>query len=466
MSKYFKCTTNKNPLEYTCGEKVVFTVSARENRRDVGCRFVKWELATDCGKKDSGFGSCWGGHPLVVETTLDRPGFAHLTCTAYGENYAPDPAYQVLDASAGAEVEKLAYLDTVPNDFDDYWAELKNTVDNFAPELIYSEEVKSGVPDSIKCYDIRISTPEGRPASGYLSIPQKQGKYPIRLTLLGYTVVGAWTVHDPNAISLCLNAHGIENGPCRTELELKYKDELENYGFSKQENSSNMTTYWRGMMLRDLIALKYLKSLPQWDGENLTVSGGSQGAFQSTVMASVDPDVSFLDIHVPWFCNMRAEQFGLMKGGRPEFAEGLRYFDTVAHAMRVKCPVKMLIGLGDYICPPASTMTLYNTFNCEKSLDVVQSMVHSLDLPPEDEHFYLNFDPQNPSGELRLGKYRHFKGNEYEVLGTATHSETGQEVVIYKALYGEQKVWVRPAHMFNEYIFKNGKFVKRFEYME
>ncbi len=459
MSKYFKCTTNKNPLEYTCGEKIVFCVSARENKRDICCRFVKWELTTDDGKSETGFDACWGGHPLVIETVLDKPGFARLICTAYGENYAPDPQYQVLTASAGADIDKLTYLDIVPDDFDKYWADLKNSVDNFTPELIYSEEVKNGVPEGIKCYDIRISTPEGRPASGYLSIPQKEGKYPIHVTLLGYTVVGAWTVHDQNAISLCLNAHGIENGLCRTETELKYKDELANYGFSVEENSSNMTTYWRGMMLRDLVALKYLKSLPEWDRQNLTVSGGSQGAFQSTIMASVDPDVTFLDIHVPWFCNMRAEQQGFMEGWRPQFAEGLRYFDTVAHAMRVKCPVKMKIGLGDYICPPASTITLYNTFKSEKTLEVIQAMVHSLDLPPEDEHFYKS------NIELKLGKYRHFKGNEYEVLGAAYDSETCQETVIYKALYGEQKIWARPLHMFNEYVTKDGRYVKRFEYI-
>lgn len=459
MSKYFKCTTSKNPLEYTCGEKIIFTVSARENGHDIGCRFVKWVLTTDDGKKESGFDACWGGHPIVIETTLDKPGFARLTCTAYGENWTADPSFAVMDASAGADIEKLCYLDTVPDDFDAYWSELKNTVDNFTPELIQSTEVKTGVPEGIKCYDIRISTPEGRPASGYLSIPQKEGKYPIHLTLLGYSVVGAWTVHDPDAISLCLNAHGIENGPCHTELELKYKDELGDYGFSVEENSSNMTTYWRGVMMRDLIALKYLKNMPEWDGENLTVSGGSQGAFQSTVMASVDEDVSFLDIQVPWFCNMSAEQHGFMKGSRPEFAEGLRYFDTVAHAMRVKCPVKMKIGLGDYICPPASTMTLYNTFKSEKELEVVQSMIHALALPPEDDHFYLS------SYTVKSGKYQHFKGNEYEVLGSALNSENCQETIIYKALYGEQKVWVRPAHEFYEHIFKNGKFVKRFEYI-
>lgn len=52
--------------------------------------------------------------------------------------------------------------------------------------------------------------------------------------------------------------------------------------------------------------------------------------------------------------------------------------------------------------------------------------------------------------EIRKGKYRHFKGNFYEVIGTARHSETLEEMVVYRALYGEGGLWVRPASMWNE----------------
>lgn len=68
--------------------------------------------------------------------------------------------------------------------------------------------------------------------------------------------------------------------------------------------------------------------------------------------------------------------------------------------------------------------------------------------------------------EIKLGKYRHFKGNEYEVIGVARHSETLEKMVVYRALYGEKEIWVRPANMWNEEITRDGKTFKRFEFVE
>lgn len=67
--------------------------------------------------------------------------------------------------------------------------------------------------------------------------------------------------------------------------------------------------------------------------------------------------------------------------------------------------------------------------------------------------------------EIKLGKYRHFKGNEYEVIGIAKHSETLEEMVIYRALYGDGGYWVRPADMWNEEVERDGKKIKRFTYI-
>jgi len=66
---------------------------------------------------------------------------------------------------------------------------------------------------------------------------------------------------------------------------------------------------------------------------------------------------------------------------------------------------------------------------------------------------------------IKPGRYRHFKGNEYEVIGTAKHSETLEEMVVYRALYGEFGLWVRPAKMWEEIVERDGKTYQRFTYL-
>ena len=67
--------------------------------------------------------------------------------------------------------------------------------------------------------------------------------------------------------------------------------------------------------------------------------------------------------------------------------------------------------------------------------------------------------------EIKFGKYRHFKGNEYEVVGVAKHSETLEEFVVYRALYGDGGLWVRPAAMWNETVTRDGYCGPRFQYI-
>ena len=68
--------------------------------------------------------------------------------------------------------------------------------------------------------------------------------------------------------------------------------------------------------------------------------------------------------------------------------------------------------------------------------------------------------------ELKPGRYRHFKGKEYQLLGVAAHSETGEPMVVYRALYGEGGLWVRPAAMWSEWVDRDGYSGPRFVLME
>jgi len=67
---------------------------------------------------------------------------------------------------------------------------------------------------------------------------------------------------------------------------------------------------------------------------------------------------------------------------------------------------------------------------------------------------------------VKKGIYKHHKGKLYEVLEIAKHSETEEDFVVYKALYGDYGIWIRPLKMFNGSVEKDGTFVKRFEYKE
>jgi len=67
--------------------------------------------------------------------------------------------------------------------------------------------------------------------------------------------------------------------------------------------------------------------------------------------------------------------------------------------------------------------------------------------------------------EVKCGRYRHYKGQEYQVLGVARHSETEEELVVYRPLYGKGELWVRPLEMFTETVAKETETVLRFEYI-
>ena len=71
-----------------------------------------------------------------------------------------------------------------------------------------------------------------------------------------------------------------------------------------------------------------------------------------------------------------------------------------------------------------------------------------------------------PEAAIKMGRYRHYKGNEYIVLGIARHTETEEELVVYRQDYGERGLWVRPSTMFQEMVEINGKLVPRFLFVD
>lgn len=455
MATYFKVSTNKSPITYAVGEEIIFTVTVHSHKEGFAeCKKIKWELLQDDGNNSSGEEFVIKGkESFSLKTSLSRPGFVQLLLTALNPDNTVNNNIDIVRAGAGADIEKIGYHGNIPDDFDEYWGKIEKMIDDFTPEIVMKVPYTKDVPDWCDCYDIKISTPVGCVASGYLSIPKKEGEYPLSMIFLGYSVAGAIPHFSKKDINLCVNALGIENGFSREALAEKYP-ELQGYGFNKKENERPETTFWQNMMIRNLCATKWAKTLKKWDKTNIISVGGSQGALQATTLAAHDKDVTYLNIHIPWFCDLNAENNGYLKGWRPEAQAGLEYFDTVMQGARVKCPVNLFACLGDQVCQPASIMSLYNSITAPKKLRFLQSGNHGY-RPLEWEEYYLY-----PDFEVS-GRYKHYKGNEYEILFVAKDSETLEDTVVYKGDDG--KIWTRPKHMWADYVVYENKMIKRFE---
>lgn len=390
MAKYFKCLTNKNPIVYTVGEEIEFTVFAREDGNDITCENVKWILEGDDGQKFDGQATITPESPLTLKYTLKRAGFVHLKCNAVDEKGEKIEGFDQLDSSVGANVFDITCSDTLPEDFDEFWSKIEKMVADTEVKVISYEEKAPDFKPGYRVFRVMIETPCGRPASGCVTIPITDKKLPIRIYFLGYGVHAAYFEYDENKICACFNAHGFENDKNDDQLSEIYGRELSWYGFDEEQNASNETTYFYKMMIRNLMALKYLKTLPEWNGEDILSVGGSQGALQAVTLAAHDSDVTEVIAYKPWFCDIPAENDGYLAGWRPKPAQGLRYFDTVAQVTRVKCPITIQCYLGDYVCPPKTVMALYNSANLKKRIEFFQSATHSY-FPPDTNKEYPEF---------------------------------------------------------------------------
>jgi cephalosporin-C deacetylase-like acetyl esterase len=177
-------------------------------------------------------------------------------------------------------------------------------------------------------------------------------------------------------IALDINAHGIENGHPRKY----YNDLRENFylpkgkpGYPQWGKESRDTFYFKGMYMRVLRALEYVKSLPQWDGKRLVVSGSSQGGAQVLAACGLDKDVTFARCEVPAMCDHAGclvghqsgwpRLFNVTKDGKsnnPAAEKCASYFDGVHFAKRVKCPIYFSTGGYDFTCCPSSVYKAYN----------------------------------------------------------------------------------------------------------
>ena len=420
-------TDKARAIDYAPGEEMVFTLTLQGAEKFAeGEYFVQWSRTGDDGKKDSGKVDA-KSLPLTVKTKLDSPGFVRLEASVvdkkgvvYKKSFTGNPntpegkkalnAFErkdkrvFFDGGAGVQPEKLQSVPE-PADFDAFWARRRARL---AKVPLKAEKVETSFwKNDVKVYAVSIMCAGPRPSTGWLTVPTAPGKYPISVSFHGYGHTYPNKGHvispiggDGKTIWFNFSPHGYELG-----REPEYYDEFwrsicsggRTFGFDDKQNDDPENSYFSGYTYRIMRALEWLKTLPEWDGKNLRVTGGSMGGMQSMWAAGLDKDVSAATPSIPWNCDIggRDTMKRLINSWYIHETPALRYYDPVNLAKRVspKCRVEITrAGLGDYCCPPSGVSILYNNLKCPKKINWVQGSTHGYVPPEEHQHFSLTSD--------------------------------------------------------------------------
>ena len=384
---YANCTVtgfaDRADVRYKPGETMVFSFQLLENGAPVSGT-LRISRYGDDGKTEVRELKT-GTAPVVYRTSLDKPGFVMVKAVLLDSNGKPAGRkwanrYSTVEYGLGACVAPETLKQGVPEpaDFDAFWEKTKKELAAVPMKVLEKKLVKETSVSTV--YDVKISSPGSRPVSGYLSIPKnaKPKSLPLKLHFQGYGVLGAEIVESGDTIHFFINAHGIENGREQAYYDSLGKGELKGYGFENGKNQVPDTCYFKYMMLRNLRGLEFARSLPEWNGKETYLKGGSHGAFQTMALAALADGISGCEIGIPWLCDLGGIKVGRLRGWRPDYMPGLGYYDTVNFASRVKCPVNIqTMGLSDWICPPSGVWVLFNNLKGKASMTAYQGLDHA-----------------------------------------------------------------------------------------
>lgn len=363
---------------YKPGEKVKFTITVLQNGNPVKDARVTYQIGPEKMnplKEDSATLS--KGTITVEGGTMKTPGFLRCIATAVVDG----KEYRGL-ATAGFDPLKIDPTVENPSDFKKFWDEAKAE----AAQIPMDAEmtlIPERCTEKVDVYHVSLQNFRNRSrVYGILCLPKKEGKYPALLKVPGAGIrpyYGDVATAEQGIITFEIGIHGI---PVNLDPEV-YGDlgagALAGYQWFNLENRDRY--YYKRVYLGCVRANDFLVSLPQFDGTNLGVSGGSQGGALSIVTAALDARVKFLAAYYPALSDMTGYLNG-RAGGWPhmfdknnlpyndlkEKKETIRYYDVVNFARTLRIPGYYSWGFNDETCPPTSMYAAYNVITAPKQL--------------------------------------------------------------------------------------------------
>lgn len=316
------------------------------------------------------------GRVVIDMGTLKKPGFLDLRLKATIDGTQTEHHVKV-----GFSPEQLKPYTKNPADFDDFW-ETSLEQARRTPLNVNIEPAPQYTDNQVDGFLLRLQTDNRHSIYGYLIKPKDwvTRKYPIVLTPPG---AGIKTIKNVNAeyasqglIRLMIEIHGLNptlSDETFQEISRTFSGEngyVEN-GLDDRENS-----YLRHVYVACVRAIDYLTTLPEWDGRNLIVQGGSQGGALSLITAALDKRVTACVANHPALSDV-AGYLDNRAGGwphlnrnhnmlTPQKVQTLQYYDVVNFARRIQCPVYLTWGFNDNVCPPTTSYIVWNVINAPK----------------------------------------------------------------------------------------------------
>ena len=310
---------------------------------------------------------------LILKSSMKEPGF--LRCRVVAK--VDGGRYEGM-ATVGYDIEKIQPMTAEPKDFNDFWsatiAEARKTP--LSPKMILLPERCTSTQNVYE-----VSFQNERPGSriyGILVTPKAPGKYPAVLRVPGAGIRPyAGSSLGEGIIVLEIGIHGISvTQPLEVYNNLS-AGALNGY---QQFNTNNRDRhYYKRVYSGCIRAVDFIFSLPEFDGNTIGVTGGSQGGALSIVTAGLDSRIKFLAAYYPALCDF-AGYLNNRAGGWPHYfryskpqpneAETLTYFDVVNFARRVKVPGWYSCGFNDVTCPPTSMYAAFNVITAKKEIEL------------------------------------------------------------------------------------------------
>ncbi len=342
---------------------------------------IAWEVADDLMKADdSGKLTLKDGRAKLRLKPMREPGFRDLRLTA-----KLDGATYRHHVKVGFSPEKIEPYTKMPADFDSFWQQNLEELAKVPLKYTTTPAPKYDT-DKIKCYLVKLDiSRQGQAVYGYLTMPKdaKPGQHPIVMCPPG---AGIKTIKEP-----LRHKYYAENGCIRFEMEIHgLNPEMTeeqfreiSKAFSGKENGyltnglDNRDNYYmKRVYLACVRAIDFLTTLPEWDGRNIGVQGGSQGGALAIVTAALDPRVTAVAANHPALSDMAAFKAGRADGyphfsnipgmDTPEKLSTIAYFDVVNFARRLRCPLFMTWGYNDNTCAPTTSYAVYNSVTSPK----------------------------------------------------------------------------------------------------